>query len=139
MELVERNSEDMKQAMRAGDTLARDTLRMLKSELTKPDAPDGLTVLARAVKSRAESAAEYEKGGRPELAEKERAEIAILERYLPKQMSEAEALDAVRAIADEIGATEKKDMGRLMKEVMARHKGVIDGKLANVLAGRVLG
>jgi uncharacterized protein YqeY len=139
MELIERISEDMKQAMRAGDTLARDTLRMLKSELTKPDAPDELTVLTRAVKSRAESAAEYEKGGRPELAEKERAEIAILERYLPKQMSEAEALDAVRAIADEIGATEKKDMGRLMKEVLARHKGVIDGKMANALAGRVLG
>jgi uncharacterized protein YqeY len=139
MELVERISEDMKQAMRSGDTLARDTLRMLKAELTKPDAPDGLTVLTRAVKSRAESAAEYEKGGRPELAEKERAEIAVIERYLPKPMSEAEALEAVKAIAVEIGASEKKDLGRLMKEVLARHKGVIDGKTASSLAGRVLG
>jgi uncharacterized protein YqeY len=139
MELVERISEDMKQAMRAGDTLARDTLRMLKAELTKPDAPDALTVLARAVKSRTESAAEYDEGGRPELAEKERAEIAVIERYLPEPMSEAEALEAVRAIAAEIGATQKKDLGRLMKEVMARHKGVIDGKTASALAGRVLG
>jgi uncharacterized protein YqeY len=138
MELVERISEDMKAAMRAGDTLARDTLRLLKAELTKPGADDGLTVLSRAVKSRSESAAEYEKGGRPELAEKERAEIAIIERYLPKQMSEPEALEAVQAVAIAIGATEKKDMGRLMKEVMARHKGTIDGKTASALAGRVL-
>lgn len=138
MDLVERISEDMKAAMRAGDTLARDTLRMLKAELTKPDADDGLTVLGRAVKSRNESAAEYEKGGRPELAQRERAEIAIIERYLPKQMSEAEALEAVEAVAVAIGATEKRDMGRLMKEVMARHKGVIDGKTASALAGRVL-
>ncbi len=139
MDLLERISEDMKQAMRAGDTLARDTLRMLKSELTRPDAPDAMSVLAKAVKSRAESADEYDRGGRPELAEKERAEIAVIERYLPKKMSDDEALAAVRAVAAEIGATDKKDLGRLMKEVMARHKGVIDGKLASALAAKVLG
>ncbi len=139
MDLLERVTEDMKQAMRAGDTLARDTLRMLKSELTKPDAPDAASVLAKAVKSRAESAEEYERGGRPELAAKERAEIAVLERYLPKRLSDDEALEAVRAIAAEIGASEKKDLGRLMKEVMARHKGAIDGKLASALAAKVLG
>src|SRR5687768_2525153 len=123
MELLERISEDMKQAMRQGDALVRDTLRMLKADLTKPDAPDAMTVLTRAVKSRAEAAAEYDSGGRPELAEKERLEIAVIERYLPKKMSEDEALEAVRQVAQEIGASEKKDLGRLMKEVMARHKG----------------
>ncbi|MBC7172593.1 MAG: GatB/YqeY domain-containing protein [Polyangiaceae bacterium] len=139
MDLIERITEDMKQAMRAGDTLARDTLRMLKAELTKPEAADGATVLAKAAKSRAESADEYDRGGRPELAAKERAEIAIIERYLPEKLSEDDALAAVRAIATEIGASEKKDLGRLMKEVLARHKGVIDGKLASTLAAKVLG
>lgn len=139
MDLLERVSEDMKQAMRAGDTLARDTLRMLKSELTRPDAPDAMTVLAKAVKSRAESAEEYERGGRPELAEKERAEIAILERYMPKRLSEEEATAAVRAVAAEIGASDKKDLGRLIKEVMARHKGAIDGKMASGIAAKLLG
>jgi uncharacterized protein len=138
MDLLERVSEDVKQAMRAGDTLTRDTLRMLKSELTRPDAPDAMSVLVKAVKSRAESADEYERGGRPELAAKERAEIAILERYLPARMSDDEALAAVRSIAAEIGASEKKDLGRLIKEIMARHKGVIDGKLASALAAKVL-
>jgi uncharacterized protein YqeY len=139
MDLLEQISEDVKQAMRAGDVVTRDTLRMLKAELTKPDAPDAMAVLTKAVKSRAEAADEYERGGRPELAEKERAEIAIIERYLPKKMGEDEALEAVRAIAAEIGASEKKDLGRLMKEVLARHKGVIDGKLASALAAKILG
>ena len=137
--------EDLKAAMKAKDEVARDTLRMLKTDLQKLELEkdelteaDELTVLTRAVKTRKESAQAYDEGGRPELAAKERAEIEVIERYLPKAMSEEEARAAIAAIAQELGVTEKKQMGALMKAVMAKHRGTIDGKLASKIAGSLL-
>ena len=132
--------------MKAKDVVARDALRMLKSNLDEAELKKGaplddaeeLDVLLRAVKTRQESAAQYDDGGRPELAEKERAEIAIVERFLPKAMTEDEARDALVALAAELGLTEKKQLGQLMKAVTARYRGVIDGKLASKLAGSIL-
>jgi len=138
MPLLEKINADLKKAMLAKDEVSRDTLRMLKSELLTLDNPDETAVLTRAVKSRRESARSYREGGREDLAAKEEAEIAVVERYLPKQLSEAEARDAVAAIVSELGATRKKDLGRVMKEVMSRYQGQIDGKAASAIAAQLL-
>ena len=146
MSVREKLAEELKTAMKSKDVLARDSLRMLKSNLDEAELRKGaplddaeeLEVLLRAVKTRQESAAQYEEGGRPELAEKERAEVVIVERFLPKAMSEDEARDALVALAAELGLTEKKQLGQLMKAVSARYRGVIDGKLASKLAGSIL-
>ncbi|MCA9530674.1 MAG: GatB/YqeY domain-containing protein [Myxococcales bacterium] len=136
--LRERIFADLTVAIRAQDEAARETLRMVKSELvTHPDA-DALEVVQRGVKTRRESAAQYEAGGREDLAAVERAQIAVLERYLPKQLDEAAAREAVRAVIDELGATSKRDLGRVMKTVLERHKGELDGKLASRLAAELL-
>ncbi|HKN48298.1 MAG TPA: GatB/YqeY domain-containing protein, partial [Candidatus Polarisedimenticolia bacterium] len=94
---------------------------------------DYLTVLQRAVKTRRESIEQYEKGGRRDLAEKEKAEIAVVERYLPAALGPEETVRAVDALLQELGITEKKDLGRAMKEFMARHRGRVDGKSVNAL------
>ena len=147
--LEARIMEDLKQAMRDKNTVARDALRMLKADLMKEqirvDDPndaqksvDEMGVVLRAVKTRRDSAEEYDKAGRPELAEKEREEIAALEIYLPKAMSEDEAREAITALAQKLGATEKKQMGQLMKAVRETYRGEIDGKLAAKIAGSLL-
>lgn len=138
MALLDTLNADLKKAMLARDALTRDTLRMLKSELLTLENPDEMAVLARAVKSRRDSAQSYREGGREDLAEKEEAEIAVIERYLPKQMTEDEARAAIAAIVSELGVTTKKDLGRVMKEVMARHRGTIDGKRASSLVAQLL-
>ncbi|MEM9070602.1 MAG: GatB/YqeY domain-containing protein [Myxococcota bacterium] len=136
---------DLKAAMKAKDLPTRDALRMLKTSLMEAEIAKGtldeateLEVVMRAVKTRKDSAQQYEEAGRTELAEKERAEIVALERYLPQAMSEEDARTAITAIASELGITEKKQMGQLMKAIMAKHRGVIDGKLASRIAGSIL-
>ena len=124
--------------MLARDNLTRDTLRMIKSELLTLDDPDELSVLTRAVKSRRDSIKSYLEGGRQDLADKEQAEIEVIQRYLPKPLSEDEAREAVAAIVTELGASTKKDLGKVMKEVRARYPGQIDGKLASSIAGELL-
>jgi len=139
MALLERINGDLKKAMLERDEVTRDTLRMIKSELLTLDNPDELAVLSRAVKSRRDSIKSYVDGGRQDLADKEQAEIEVIERYLPKQLGEAEARDAVAAIIEELGLSSKKDLGQVMKEVKARYPGQIDGKLASSIAGKLLG
>lgn len=147
MSLQEKLSEAVKTAMREKKTLERDTLRMAVSALknkridTGEDLSEGeeIAVLMKAVKQRQDAAGEYEKGGRPELAEKERAEAAVLEVFLPTQLDEADTKAAVEAAIAEIGAAGKQDMGKVMKAVMAKHQGLVDGKLVSRLAGQLLG
>lgn len=145
MSLQEQIMADLKAAMKAKDLPTRDALRMLKTSLMEAEIAKGtldeateLEVVMRAVKTRKDSAQQYEEAGRTELAEKERAEIVALERYLPQAMSEEDARTAITAIASELGITEKKQMGQLMKAIMAKHRGVIDGKLASRIAGSIL-
>ncbi len=95
MALLEQIDADLKKAMLARDNLTRDTLRMIKSELLTLDDPDELAVLTRAVKSRRDSIKSYLEGGRQDLADKEQAEIEVIQRYLPKPLSEDEAREAV--------------------------------------------
>ena len=147
--LEARLAEDLKQAMRDKNVVARETLRMLKAELLReqvkvddPNDPqtevDELGVVMRAVKTRRDSVADYEKGGRAELAKNELAEIEVLSAYLPKAMSDDEARAALRAIAAELGITQKKQMGQLMKVVQERHRGALEGARASKLAGEFL-
>jgi uncharacterized protein len=146
MSLGDRIEEELKTAMRAKDVVARETLRMviagfknrrieLGADLTDEER---LAVLVKAVKSRHESASEYAKAGRPELAEKELAEVAVLEGYLPRQLGEAELRADLQAMIAELGLTSPKEMGQLMKAVKAKHGAAVDGKLASRLAGELL-
>ena len=111
---------------------------MVKSELLTLDKPDDLAVLSRAVKSRRDSIKSYVEGGRQDLADKEQAEIEVIERYLPKQLSEDEAREAIAAIVEELGVSTKKELGRVMKEIKARFPGQVDGRLASSIAGQLL-
>ena len=138
MALLEKIDADLKKAMLARDDVTRDTLRMIKSELLTLDDPDELAVLSRAVKSRRDSIESYIEGGRQDLADKEQAEIEVIERYLPKQLGEDEAREAISAIVQELGLSSPKELGRVMKEVKARYPGQIDGKVASTIARELL-
>jgi len=139
MPLLEQINADLKKAMLERDEVTRDTLRMVKSELLTLDNPDELAVLSRAVKSRRDSIKSYLEGGRQDLAEKEQAEIEVIERYLPKQLSEDEAREVISAIIEELGLSSKKELGKVMKEVKTRYPGQIDGRMASSIAGQLLG
>ena len=139
--MIQKLKEDLTQAMKRQDAVATATLRMLisqvqyarieaKGELTEDDY---LAVLQRGVKTRREAIEQYDKGGRKDLADKERAEIVVIERYLPKALGPDEVAAAVDVLLQEMGITEKKDLGRAMKEFMSRHRGRVDGKSVNAL------
>lgn len=125
-------------AMKSGDTATRDAIRLIQSQLknrdielrgsTNPPGDDVLVteVLQKMIKQRRESIDMYEKGGRTELAAAEAAEVAVIERFLPKQMDEAELAAAIDAIVAETGAASVKDMGRVMAVLKERHAGEVD-------------
>jgi uncharacterized protein YqeY len=134
----------VKEAMKSGDKLRVETLRMVQAALKNKEieargagktlsGDDELSVLQKMVKSRQESVELYEKGGRPELAAKERAEIAIITAFLPQQMSEAEVKAAIAAIAAETGAAGAKDLGKVIGALKARFPGRMDFGKASVL------
>jgi len=137
-------------AMKGGDKPGVATTRMIQSSVKNRDielrtgtAPidDDLLiteVLQKMIKQRRESEALYRQGGRPELAEAEQAEIAIIERFLPQQMSEDEARAAVAAVIAELGASSMKDMGRVMGEVKARYASSIEPARASGLVKAAL-
>jgi hypothetical protein len=138
MALLEQIDADLKKAMLARDTVTRDTLRMIKTELLSLEDPDELAVLTRAVKSRRDSIQSYLEGGRQDLADKEQAEIDVIQRYLPKPLTDDEAREAIAAIVSELGAATKRDLGKVMQAVRARYPGQIDGKVASQIAGALL-
>lgn len=132
--------DDLKSAMKSGETVKRDTLRMLDSmiknvEIEKKKREAGLSdeevqeVIARAIKQRKDACEQYRAGGRPELAEKENKEIEILAGYMPAQMSEEEAKSEIKKIISEIGAVSKSEIGKVMGAVMGRLKGQVDGQI----------
>jgi uncharacterized protein YqeY len=135
-------------AMKARDQVRLDPLRMLKAALTNKqiekgrdlDDAEALQVVASLVKQRRESIEQFSKGGRTDLVEKEAREIQILEAYLPPAMDAAELDAIVQAAIVETGSTSPKDIGRVMKSVMARLAGRgVDGKAVNELVRRKLG
>lgn len=146
MSLFQRLQDDLKSAMRDKDELRRETLRMAisamknrKIELMAELSDAEMTaVVQKAVKSRHEAAAEYDKAQRPELASKERAEAEILGQYLPKLLDEAATRAAVEGVIRELGLKDKKQLGQVMKAVLAKFPGQVDGKLVSKLAGDLL-
>jgi uncharacterized protein len=144
--MIEKLQSDLNAALKAGDAVTAGTLRMVLSDLkyvemkkgAAPEAGDVVATIQRGVKTRRESIEQYEKGGRPELAAKEKAEVAVLQRYLPAEMSPAELEAKIAEIVKEVGATSKKDLGRVMKEATARLKGQADGKAIQAAANKLL-
>jgi uncharacterized protein YqeY len=125
---------DITAAMKAGEKERVGALRLVLSELqkaAKDGGDDELAVLRRERKRRIEAATQFRDGGRPELAEHEEAEAELLEAYLPAELSDADLDDLVRAAVAETGARDPKDMGQVMKLVMARSGGRADGKRAS--------
>jgi uncharacterized protein len=131
MTLTDQVKADLTTAMKAGDKGRVGTLRMVLSELQKA-AKDGdgdeLAVLRRERKRRLDAALQFRDGGRPELAEQEESEAQLIEAYLPAELDDAELDRIIAAAIDETGAREPKDMGQVMKAVMARAGGRADGK-----------
>lgn len=139
MTLSQRIDSDLKEAMRTKDTAKLGVLRMLKSALkyaaiAKSGAEAELNdaevaqVIRKQAKQRQDSIESFEKGGRSELAEKERQELSILNAYLPQAMSPEEVSRIVRETIDEVGATSKAQMGAVMKALQAKLAGRVDGK-----------
>ena len=137
-------------AMKSGDKEARNAISLIQSaiknrdieERTKAPVTDDDTlvveVLQKMVKQRRESIEMYEKGNRPELAAAEAAEVAVIERFLPAQMSDGETRAAIEAIKAELGASGMKDMGRVMAELKARHASQLDMAKASGLVKAAL-
>ncbi len=134
----EKINADLKEAMKAGDKDRVGTLRLINAAIKSADIdarPSGkdkiddagiLGVLAKMIKQRRDSIEQFVAGGRQELADKEAAEIRVIESYLPKQMSEAEAKAAIAAVIKETGAAGPKDMGKVMAALKARYAGQMD-------------
>lgn len=147
MSLQERLPAEIKAAMLAKDADKLSTLRLLKSAIgytqierkteTLSDA-DFIAVVQREVKKRRDAIEQYEKGGRPELAEKERKEISVLETFLPKPLSAEELEQLIKATIQETGATSKKEMGPVIKAVQAKAAGRADGKTISAMVGKLL-
>ncbi|HAI74273.1 MAG TPA: glutamyl-tRNA amidotransferase, partial [Candidatus Moranbacteria bacterium] len=141
---------DLKAAMKAGDTAKRDTLRMLDSmiknvEIEKMKKETGLSdeeiqeVISKAVKQRKDAVAQYVAGGRADLAEKENKEIEILMAYLPEQMSEDAVREIVKSVISQTGATGMSDIGKVMGAAMAKLKGQANGNLVKKIVEEELG
>jgi len=144
MLLRARLSSDLKEAMKSKDTLRLSTLRLITAAIKDRDiaarSADGeaadqasgvsddeiRAILARMIKQRQDSAKVYDAGGRAELAQQERAEILVIQGYLPKQLTEAEVQRAVAQAIAETGASSVRDMGRVMAHLKARHTGQMD-------------
>ncbi|WP_375466182.1 GatB/YqeY domain-containing protein [uncultured Methylobacterium sp.] len=145
-----RLTTEMKEAMKAGDKPKLATVRMIQAALKDKDiearglgrepASDDeiLALLQKMIKQRHESAGVYDQGGRPELARNERAEVAIIETYLPAQMDEAETAAAIEAAITETGAAGPKDMGRVIGALKSRFAGRMDFARASGLVKAAL-
>lgn len=149
MTLYETLGNDLKEAMKAGETFKRDTLRLVQSALKntaleKRKEVGALTddevmeVLKKLVKQRRDSVTQYEAGGRADLAETEKEEIAIISTYLPAEMDDAALEQAVRAALEASGLTEKKDMGKAMGIAMGATKGGASGDRVKAVVENIL-
>jgi len=146
-ELQKRITEDLKQAMKSGDTVKRDTLRLLISAVKNAEiaklAPlnegEILGAISKDVKRHQESIDAFKKGNRPDLVAKEAAEMAILQSYLPKQMSRDEVVKAAKEVIGAVGAKGPGDKGKVMQQLMPKLKGRADGKEINDVVTELLG
>ncbi|MDP3791903.1 MAG: GatB/YqeY domain-containing protein [Candidatus Omnitrophota bacterium] len=147
MDLYEKIDSEMKDAMRGKDNVRLSVMRMLlaavrnteiSKKVKKLEDVDIVSVIQRMIKEHKESIAQFEKGNRPDLVNKEKAELDILQKYVPAQMGEEELLSIIKATIQEMGITSKADTGKAMKAVMEKVKGKADGKVVNQLVMSLL-
>jgi uncharacterized protein YqeY len=144
--LKQRLTDDIKQAMKGGDTVKRSTLRLLMSSIknaeiakqaTLEDA-DILGIIAKEVRQHQESIESFRQGNRQDLVAKEEAEMAVLQGYLPQQMTREEIVEAARRLIAEVGAQGPGDKGKVMQQIMPRLKGRADGREINAVVTELL-
>lgn len=149
MTIHQRIVEDMKTAMKSKDSVALNVVRNLKSSLKyaaieklgadgELGETDAIAVIRKEIKKRQDSVASYEQANRQDLADTEKAEIAVLEKYLPAAMSETEVVAMVEAVIAELGATSKKEMGAVMKALGERAAGRADNRILSTEVGKRL-
>lgn len=148
MTLFDKISEDIKKAMLAQEKVALDALRGIKKEFLEAKTAKGaagelsdehaVRILQKMVKQRKDSAQMYIDGGRPELAEKEQAEIAVIEKYLPAQMSEAELEATLKEIIGQVGTAGPQDMGKVMGIATKQLAGKADGRMISAKVKELL-
>lgn len=146
MSLKETLMQDLKTAMKTKDKRAKDTITMVRAAVKQKEVDDRveldddgvLKVLAKEIKERRGSIEEFEKAGRDDLVEATKAEIDVLMKYMPEQLSEEELEKLVRQVMEENNITEKKQMGLLMKNIMPKVQGRADGKAVNAIVNRIL-
>jgi hypothetical protein len=145
--MEERIDADLKEGMKARAELKVSTLRMLKSAVKnlaiekkadKVEDKDVISIIARQIKQHKDSIDGFTKGNRPELADKEKAELAILESYMPKMMSAEELKPIVMAAIQKTEAKGRADMGKVMKAAMEETKGAVDGKMLSAMVSEEL-
>jgi uncharacterized protein YqeY len=146
MSLRTQLEDDIRDAMRARDELKRDTLRMVVAAVKQAEIDldrdmtddEVLKVLATARKTRVDAAEQFEAAGRTDLAAIERAQIEVVVGYLPQQLNDDELRTVVQELIAELGASGPQAKGQVMKALMGRHRGRVDGKAAQQLLGELL-
>lgn len=141
MSLLERLNDDMKQAMKNKEKEKLSVIRMVKASLQNEaiklgrelTEEDELTIISRELKQRKDSLHEFEQAGRQDLVDKIQNELAVLEIYMPKQLTEEELTEIVKEAIAEVQASSKADMGKVMAAIMPKVKGKADGSLVNKL------
>ncbi len=144
--LKQQLSDDLKQAMRGGDNVKRTVIRLVMAHIKNTEIArqsdledaDIVGVIAKEVKQRKESIEAFKQGSRDDLVAQEEAELAILQQYLPQQMTREEIIDAARKVIDEVGAQMPSDKGKVMSKLMAQLKGRADGREINAIVTELL-
>lgn len=147
MSLKERLLNDLKDAMKAKDTVRKDTIQLIRSAILQVEKDKQITlgddeipeILARELKNRRDALSDIEKSGRADLKEKADREIEIILGYMPRQLTREELENIVREAIAETGALSMKDMGKVMKAVMPKVKGKADGTVINEIVKGLLG
>lgn len=150
MTLQEQLVNDMKEAMKSGDSVKVSTIRMLKAAIKNKEIEKGgtsyklsdkeiLEVIATAIKQRKDSIEQFTKGNRQDLADKEKKELEILQLYMPPQMSDEDVKAEVKKAIAETSASSQKDMGKVMKVLMPRIAGRADGAVVNRIVRELIG
>jgi hypothetical protein len=151
MNLKEQLRHDLREALRAGDKERKSVIRMALAEVTNAEIEQGMqsgeteldegdviAVLQKQAKQRQEAIEELEQADRPDLLAKEKEELAILEEYLPEQLSREEILGEARQVIEEVNATGMRDMGPVMGRLMSKLKGKVDGHVVNEVVRELL-
>ncbi len=149
MTLEERLDADLKDAMKSNDTTRKLAIRAVKTAISEAKVSgteakavndaDVLAIITKQVKQRRDSVTEYNKGNRPDLAAQEEAEIKVLEVYLPQQLGEAEIRARAQTVIAELGVTDMKGFGSVMKRLSADLRGIADGQIINRVVRELLG